>query len=282
MRRNYTHRGLTLLEVVLAIGLLVILLATMFLFHANSLKTAREGATRTRDAQLGRVILQQISDEIRQANGYLTSTGPGIVGRSDKIAVYALVVPDKQLFERRELSDDPIPGQHDVRQVQYSLAWDEENETEDGEPICLGLIRREQRTLNQSVMIENEGDTEEEAGQEEIEQDVRLELYAPEIKYLRFAYLDGTDWVSSWEPGAQAGNSLPQAIRVTVGYTPVVLEEDAFGLSDEEEELEEDFIPPPDSFTMIVRLPMATEAAFGSRAVGLKTSLGGALGGGGF
>jgi hypothetical protein len=138
------------------------------------------------------------------------------------------------------------------------------------------MMRREQRTLNQTAVFENEPD-EDEIGLEDVEEDTRLELYAPEIKYLRFAYLDGTDWVSTWRPGGQRGNSLPQAIRVTVGYTPVILEEDDFAadMGQEEEDLEEDFIPPPNSFTMIVRLPIAAEAILGSRIVGIKSTLGG-------
>jgi len=275
-------RGFTLLEVVLAITLLVMLLAMMFLFHSTSLDTARQGVHRTRDALLGRVILQQICDEIRQANGYLAGYQAGIIGTRDEIQIYGVTVPDKDLFEKRSITEDQLPGQDDVRMIRYTLAWSEDQETDEGDPICYGLVRRDQRTLNQLMIVEDEVETEEDqTGAEEIATDVRLELYAPEIKYLRFAYLDGADWVSTWQPLGQKGNSLPQAIRVTVGYTPVVLKEDEAGVDvkDQEEELEEDYVPPSDSFTMIVRLPMATEAVFGSRAVGLSSSLGGSLGG---
>jgi prepilin-type N-terminal cleavage/methylation domain-containing protein len=275
MRIGGRHRGLTLLEVILALSLLVMLLAIVFLFHQTALERSAEGAAMSRDAQLGRVILQQICDELRQASGYVEGYGVGLSGRVDEIEIYTLAVPDKDLFEKRSITDDPLPGQHDVRFVRYWLAWDEEIETEEGDPVCLGLVRREQRTLNQAMVVERETE-EDELGLEDVEEDTRLELYAPEIKYLRFAFFDGTDWVKEWQPGGQKGNSLPQAVRVTVGYTPVVLDEDEFAMEEEtEEDLEEDYIPPPDSFTMIVRLPMATEAIFGSRIVGIKSTLGG-------
>jgi hypothetical protein len=278
VRRNRGHRGLTLLEVILSLSLLVMLLAFMFLFQQSSLETATEGAARTRDAQLGRVIVQQICDEIRQANGYLTGFGLGVVGQEDQIELYTLAVPDKAIFEKRTLKDEPLTGQHDVRFIRYSLAWDEENETEEGDPICLGLVRREQRTLNQAAVVENKSD-EEESTQEEAEKSNQVELYAPEIKFLRFAYLDGTDWVDKWQPGGQKGNSLPQAIRVTVGYTPVLPEDEEFGSEKADkvqmDKTDEEFIPPPDSFTMIVRLPTASEPILGSRIVGIKSTLGG-------
>ena len=194
----------------------------------------------------------------------------------DKVEIYTTTLPGKALFEKRTIRDNSLPGQHDVIQVRYSVAWDEENPDEEGNPISLGLARHEVRTLNQMVIVEDDAD--EGADEEDGETAAVMELYAPELKYLRFSYFDGAEWRKQWNPPS-SGNTLPQAIRVTVGYTPVVVDEDELSLGADEEGADEgaddeDFVPPEDSYTTVVRLPLA-DTFFGSRMVTARSSLGG-------
>ena len=42
------------------------------------------------------------------------------------------------------------------------------------------------------------------------------ELYAPEIRYLRFCYYDGRSWWDDWD--IKSDNPLPQLVEVTIGY----------------------------------------------------------------
>jgi hypothetical protein len=134
----------------------------------------------------------------------------------------------------------------------------------------LGLVRREIKTLNQAIIREDQSES------------VELDLVAPEMKYLRFRYFDGVEWLDRWTVGEQGGlgNSLPQAVEITVGYDPIPPEIE----EDEELDLEnEDLLPaPPEPYsqstsTIVVRLPQA-DVFFGSRLMRAR----GGPGGGGF
>jgi len=171
-------------------------------------------------------------------------------------------LPDKELFVRRQIQDEPLPAQSDMRQVQYYIAYDEDLSFDypDGAtgPAPMGLVRREIQTLNQVTVREDQT------------QSVELDLYAPEMKYLRFRYFDGVEWLDRWDIGkggeAGLGNSLPQAVEVTVGYTAIEPPED-----EDELDLEnQDLLPAPpepygeDKCSIVVRLQQA-DTFFGSR-----------------
>ncbi len=112
--------------------------------------------------------------------------------------------------------------------------------------------------MHQTALFENRSDS------------VDLDLLAPEIKYLRLRYFDGVDWVDKWDIGNDLegglGNSLPQAVEVTVGYKELPPREE------EEEELDEDsdLVPsepePYDrkTYSVVVRLQQA-DPFLGSR-----------------
>ena len=261
--RNLRRRGLTLLEVLLALGLVTFLSVTMFLFYDVTLRSREFGTKRINEGNLARVIAMKMAEEIRSANGFLIGAGPGIGGRERQITIQTVVIPDKELFVRRQIQDEPLPAQSDMRQEQYYLAYDEDKTFDypDGTtgPAPLGLVRREIQTLNQVIVREDQSES------------VDLDLYAPEMKYLRFRYFDGVEWLDRWDIGrggeAGLGNSLPQAVEVTIGYTPIPPPEE------EEEELDLDnsellpALPEPygeDRCTIVVRLQQA-DTFFGSR-----------------
>lgn len=255
---------MTVLEVVLAIGLMVMVSAMMFGFYDQCLRRRELVKETISSGYLARAIAHKIADEIRSANGFVPQAGPGITGTERMITLQTIAIPDRKLFSRLGIEDTPPPAECDVRQVQYYLGYDEEEENHeypDGTtgPRPMGLVRREIKTLYQVVLDETR------------RKSVEIDLLAPELKYLRFRYFDGVEWVDRWDLGLQAegqlGNSLPQAVEVTVGYgeTPPP------DVEAEEEGLEgNDSLPAPpepysnDSYTIMVRLTQA-DSFFGSR-----------------
>ncbi|MHC4063542.1 MAG: hypothetical protein ACYSUQ_06680 [Planctomycetota bacterium] len=260
----HVRRAVTLLETVLAVSLMVTFMGMMYWFYESSLETREEGLKRTHDVQLARVLLQRMAEEIRQASGNTPGYGTGLIGYKHGISVNTLVIPDKILAQKRSVFDEQIAAQFDLQEVRYYIAWDEENLDEEGNPRPLGLVRRVSKTFNRGVVFET--DTEGEESEDEEAAAVKEELYAPEIKFLEFRYFDGASWWEDWE--LAQGNSLPLMVRVTVGYTPLLPEEeeeldlveDNF-LRDEEER---DRIP-DDQFTMFVRLVQSDVNPIGVR-----------------
>ena len=261
--RSFRRPAVTLLEVILAIGLLTMFTSMMYFFYSSSIDTRDRSLAITHRTQLVRVLLTRMAQEIRQASGYVEGYGAGLVGFPHAISVNTLTLPDRILSQRRDASLDPLPGQFDLREVSYYLAIDEENLDDEGLARMLGMVRKEQRTYNRAVVIE--GDEEGEADETRA---VKEELYAPEIKFLEFRYFDGAAWWHTWELGR--GNSLPQMVRITIGFTPdpdtLDGEEDALELIEEIFESDEDDVEPmpADRYAIFVRLVQG-DTFFGSR-----------------
>lgn len=274
-------RGLTLLEMLLAIGLLVLLLGFMFGIYWSTLRARERGKSSVESTQLARVVAERIAREIRGAAANLSLLGPGIQGREHEIRLNTVVLPDRGLFQKRSITDKPLPAQSDMREIRYYLAYDPDDEIEypDGTTAArnLGLVRREVKTLNQASTLGNR--------REEVDTD----QLAPEVRYVRFRYFDGVDWVRRWElTGLPRQNTLPQAVELTVGYEPLP-PEDPTEIDLENEEIDDIAEPEPydaKKFTLVVRIPQA-DTFFGSRLVraqtrlGQSSGLGGSLGGGG-
>jgi hypothetical protein len=279
---SFGRRAVTLIELLLALSLIVLVCGMMFAFYDASLKSREYGHRRMADDQLARVIAMKIAEEIRSANGFVPSVGPGISGERRVLTLQTVTMPDKELFYQRSIKDEPLPAQCDIRQVQYYLAYDEDDTHTypDGTeaPAPLGLVRREIKTLFQSTQLETQAES------------VDLDLLAPEMKYLRFRYFDGIDWVDKWDIGndgaGKGGNSLPQAVEVTVGYTPLPPEDSDKSNLDEQDLDMVPSEPEPysaETVTVVVRLPQA-DTFFGSRLMRAqrRSTMGSGSTGGGF
>ncbi len=275
-----------MIELLLALGLIVLVSGMMFAFYNASLRSRAAGTKRMNNAQLARTIAMKIAEEVRAANGFVPSVGPGISGTERFISIQTVAIPSRDLFYQQSVKEEPPPAECDIRHVQYYLAYDvdESYEYPDGTDSDkpLGLVRREVKTLFQVALPDEEATGAIETGSEEEGEAegpvlllknpdaIDLDLLAPEIKYVRFRYFDGVDWIDKWDIGADMegslGNSLPQAVEITVGYGELPPPEE------EEEDLEEDpdmipSVPEPysrDSYTVMIRLPQA-DTFFGSR-----------------
>jgi len=262
-RQPGVRRGVTLLEMMLAIGLITLISATMFAFYHQSLRTRDRGQKAISSSYLAKIVAHQIAEEVRGANGFVNALGPGVTGTDRLLTIQTVVIPDKEVFRRLSIQDDVPPAQCDLRQVSYYLAYDDEethtypNDVEADKP--LGLVRREIKTFHQVVQFEDDRES------------VELDLLSPELKYVRFRYFDGVEWLDKWDigqgPEGGMGNSLPQAVEITVGYSELPPPEE----DEEEEEIEDSDLTPSepelysaDAYTVMVRLPQA-DAFFGSR-----------------
>ncbi len=259
-----TRRGFTLLEVVIAISLLIMLMTMLMLFYNNALVQREEGTKRSRDAQLARVILERMAREVRQSVGNVPGYGIGVFGYKDRIEVNTLVMPDRKLSEVRSVRQQRIPPQFDLQQIRYYIAWDEDNLTEDGDPRALGLVRRESKTYLRDAIITSEEAEESAEEVDEVQMAFKEELYAPEIRFLELKYFDGANWWDDWE--LTQGNSLPQLVRITIGFVPEIPESEDMDIVEDDFLEDDDEIDPlpGDRYTILVR-PEQADVFFGSR-----------------
>ena len=263
---NVRRAGFTLLEMIMAIGLMTVVLTSVMFFYSNVLQTRKEGEKLAQRTQLERVLLRKMAEEIRQAERINTyerkgAEEKGLGGRLQGIELVTTVMLDPMQYAEREIRDREVPAAFDQRRVLYYLIRADDLEDEEGRPRVFGLARHEFKLRNRSVSIEGE------------EFEERVELIAPEIRYLAFRFFDGASGTSRWQ-GADE-RFLPQAVRITMGRDPADEEEEYFeSVSDKERFEREDTEYHPDRITQIVRVELADPTGISSRAFNLPNEMG--------
>jgi len=241
---RYQRRGLTLLEVVLSLGILVILSSITYWFYAAAMRTREHDIEYADKIRLARVLLDRMAHEIRQATIETADGGVGIDGDMERIRISSLRVPGREIadtrFERTELPS----AEYDLVTVEYRIARHPDVlHPEEGYEYPLGLARIEQRiprpeipgtptdesvlqtdedgkiSLDPTVMESLFGG----GGNTGLEEDNTMEtevnwqeLYSQEIRYLRLCYYDGMTWWDDWHVSGE--NPLPQLVLATIGF----------------------------------------------------------------
>ena len=288
---RHLRRGLTLLEVVLAMGILVLVSSMTYWFYASSLDTRSQGMAEAYKLRLVRVVLDRIATEIRQASAITADNRVGIRGDAERIWLFSVRVPTKATTENRRLWGERPPGEYDLTKVSYHIVRHPEIlEEDENYPKALGLARVEIRvprpdSAETGEALEGAPPPENLEEDEEASEDMLLdafeealyededestgvgpaseinweELYAMEIRYLRFCYFDGNKWWDTWDvPG---DNPLPQLVMVTIGFNGCCPFGEELGITPNEEFCEclsrepVDCEPlAPDQYSMIVRV----------------------------
>lgn len=251
-----SRRGMTLLEVVIAIVLIAMLLSALLGFVWQSAAIREQAAARSDRTQIARQVLDTLAAELR---GCIGSDEVGfpvedrLIGDRRSITFLTTGLPAENQYIDYNADEKLPPAQHDLRLVSYRLWLDTENKTPEGDPLCGGLLRIEKKTLNQFLVEEDDPF------------DLRTDLWAAEIGYLEFRYFDGVEWDTRWD--ITQGNSLPQLVQITVGFTSITQPQlDDTDLKEyplHEYPLGDDKVY-ADRYSTIVRIP-AADRFYGSR-----------------
>jgi len=304
------RRGVTLLEIVLAVSLLVVLSAMTYWFYSSMLRARETGVAEAYKLRLVRSILNQFAREIRQASMATVDERVGIRGEEERIWLSSSRMPSRAVSKPRRAHEPPPPGEYDLTKVEYSIARHPEIlDEEGGWEMPLGLARNElliprpgslgsgdltdpdQQTFGDPQADATDPADDEFLRQIENEQggnpggsigrDANIqwdELYAPEIRHLRLCYYDGQKWWDTWD--VQGENPLPQMVMVTIGFEPHAPLDGTRGRDKPNEEFCEclnrdpsDCEPlPPDEYSRVVRVAQA-DPLFRSRVTRESQSL---------
>ena len=242
-RRTARRGGFTLIEVVLALGLLVVVMTAAY----RGMETFRRVTTLGRDAalerQLSRAIRSRLLTDLRSvrfappevppdaepaagdapdpaadpaaAGGTQPETGAaapeavpvpevGVTGDAGTLTIYS-ALPGRGLnYAAGGVSGDPSVRSSDLRTVVWFVAGE-------GGSLAAAVAGR-----NGPGLARLEGDTPAVAAAETAGDNEGLlaacTLLAPEVSALGFRYFDGVDWVASWD--SAASGSLPRAVEV--------------------------------------------------------------------
>lgn len=237
------RRGLSLLEVVLSLSLLVVLSSITYWFYSSAMKTRERDVQYADKVRLARVLLDRMSQEIRQAVISTPELGPGIDGDMERIRISTRRVPGREIADTRFQRTEEPSAEFDLVTIEYRIARHPDvMHPEENYEYPLGLARVEQRiprpelpgmapasedivqtaedgsvTIDQAALDAMFGGGESEEKDNKLETEVNWqELYSQEIRYLRFCYYDGLTWWDDWHVTGE--NPLPQLILATIGF----------------------------------------------------------------
>ncbi|MBW7904490.1 MAG: prepilin-type N-terminal cleavage/methylation domain-containing protein [Phycisphaerae bacterium] len=275
MSGGRVKRGMTLVELLIAIALIAMLMAALTGFYWQAGQVRSQTSQRVARTQIARNVLTRIAEELRNCVGFDQVGFPveqRLVGDRRSITFLTTQLPGQHQYEFLRESEQPPAAQHDLTLVSYRLWVDDRQRDDKGDPLVGGIIRTEKKTLNQFLVEEDDP----------LQQ--RNDLWSSELGYLEFRYFDGYEWDTKWE--VTQGNSLPQLVMVTVGFGKLSMDE--YEDVDLQEFPIEDYPLGPglefaDRHSIIVRLP-AADKFFGSRVqrVGQQMSEQLGVGGQGF
>lgn len=258
--RHHRARGVTLLEVVLALGILGLVSSMTYWFYSSTLDTRRDSEVRNHEMQLVRVVLDRMAQELRQVSFDTVEGKAGMRGTPEELWLHTRRLPGRKVAEQYLLQEEYEPaGEYDLVSVHYRIVRHPEIQHDEGWDLPLGLARVEQRApyikvsddeeilLEPEIPAELEEGLEEEllaeleggegAGQEGVQtiEDIDWEeLHAPEILYLRLCYFDGYRWWDTWE--VEGENPLPQLVQITIGLEARPPYGEGFGYDEKVEE----------------------------------------------
>lgn len=206
---------MTLLEVILAVTLTVMLMGTVFWLYDRATSIRADVLRQAELTGQMRRLMEHLTTELRAAKP--TNLFSGAI---DSITFLNSRVPDGSAWTEPSLRQDPPPPQYDQQLLTYRLlkVLDEQNVEQN-----LGVERVVQKNPAQKLTDETE---------------VPSVLVAPDIKFLRLRYWNGTDWSLSW-----SGRALPGAVEIALGQQPLEENQDPLEYSHE-------------MYTRVVSLPM--------------------------
>ena len=137
------RRGVTLLEIVLAMALLVTLTTMTYWFYSSALDTRARGNESANKLRLMRAFLDRIGTEIRQASAITTQSRVGLRGDAERIWLFTQRVPSRETAEILPGVREPVGGESDLVKIEYKIARHPDILHDDGYEYPLGLARVE-------------------------------------------------------------------------------------------------------------------------------------------
>ena len=191
--------GMTLIEVVLAVSIVVMLMGALYALYSDALETRASVIAAVEETSGVRNTMRRITEELRAAKVY-PFIRIGLKGGPDSMQFITTALPGRAAWAERGLTDNPLPPEHDLHQIGYRLRTYEDDET--GEMVIDGLERTCQKIIS--------------ARESEEGQEIDVALLAGHVKFLNFRYWDGGEYVETW-----GGESLPGAVVIIMGIEPL-------------------------------------------------------------
>jgi type II secretion system protein J len=206
-------RGLTLLEVMLALAISTVMIIALYSILYQATWAMETGDDVVREGQLARALLERMAVDIRASASGNGVYNAGLRGDVTNLRLYTHVVPAGLKFAQSDWRRPPA-GASDLIEVTYSVPEVNEETGAGG-----GLIRRVRRVFG--AIRADQGA-------------VTSQNLADEVKGIQFRYSAGGEWRESWNGSGDVG--CPKAVEITLtlrGARPAEEEENGVVMSEE-------------------------------------------------
>jgi prepilin-type N-terminal cleavage/methylation domain-containing protein len=193
-----TRRGFSLIELLVAIGLIIAMLGALFAFTWDVLATRQQIVAWTARQRSATVIIEHVERDLMTCVAGDTSDGAGVRGDNESLSVLARQVPAARAARRgRPGAGSPLA---DIERTTYAFSG--------------GALSVER------------------GGVERGGADRQREVLAGSIAKVRFRYHDGSSWKDSFD--SLRADALPRAVEVAIWFNAWPGDATAQELRDEE------------------------------------------------
>lgn len=201
LRVNYcgrAHKAFTLVEVILAVGIIAGLLVVVLFFYQQAAQLRTELLVDAERSSSARLLMERLTAELRTARTHTFYETP-LVGDSTYLQFIAVDLPSQTDWTGERLGRVSRP-ESDLKLVSYGA------EVSPADTNILGLARAEE------PLVELRRDA---ADATETNKSNSI-LITDAFRFIRFRYWDGYDWLESWNE-----TWLPKGVEVTLGSEPM-------------------------------------------------------------
>jgi prepilin-type N-terminal cleavage/methylation domain-containing protein len=197
-------RGFTLVEVILAVGIIAGLLVVVLFFYQQAARLRTELLVDAERSSSARLLMERLTAELRTARTHTFYEVP-LVGDSTYLQFIAVDLPSQSAWTGDRLGRVSRP-ESDLKLVSYGAEVSLEDTN------IVGLARSEEplielRTaLPETAVVLPGAETNKS----------NSILITDAFRFIRFRYWDGHDWVESWSE-----TYLPKGVEVTLGSEPM-------------------------------------------------------------
>ena len=207
-------RGMTLLEVVLAVTIASGVMISAMVFYRQAIEIRRRLYAEVLSLESARLVMDRITNELRAATSY-KFLEMGMEGDTTEVQFVTARVPRRRLWELRKGEIDQSSPEHDLQIVGYRLRTAQDKQT--GNEIIIGLERTSQGILTaRTTEADSNDEKTDERAHPELRKGIKYRLMSSGLHFLRFRYWRGGIWLESW-----TGGDLPHALEITMGTEPL-------------------------------------------------------------
>ena len=203
-KRKCGVRAFSLIEVLLAVGIIAGLLGIVLFFYQQAAHLRTELLLETERISAARLLIDRLTTELRAARTHNYYAVP-LVGSSSYLQFITTALPSQLNWSGERFGRITRP-ESDLKLVSYNAGTLPEDTN------AVGLTRSEETLVEFRTVAASEATL----APSESTNDTGALLITDQFQFVRFRFWDGYDWLDSWNE-----TFLPKGVEISLGAQPL-------------------------------------------------------------